>query len=435
MRKDNYDLEVTCSSDAALQSFLAGLSNALSLDQSGIDEFEDAIAQDDEFALAHAALARQFFIHGQSGASARHFEVAIACAGQVTARECSAIEITAAGVSGDPQATARAHTHIQEFPQDIFVLSQLVGPFSLLAFSGNPDWGRQCTTVLDDTRRHYSDDDWWHLTSRGFFAAESGELAQSRTLCERAWSIKENGNCAHSLAHLHFEACAIDEGRAFIDEWVNDYGGESEMRHHLIWHACLLALENGAGTDEVLSIYAQELDDKVCDPTPLETLSDNASLLWRCFLSGAEIPQSIREGLFKYIERKFGHTGFAFADLHRSIGTALNPEDSHHTKLENALREVAEKSESGAAICVQHTARAIGAFVNQDYISATETLEPILTDTVLLGGSNPQRRIIEETYVEACIRAKKHDAAIDILRKRNRPQSRLDQNLLQRCNA
>ena len=207
------------------------------------------------------------------------------------------------------------------------------------------------------------------------------------------------------------------------------------MRHHLIWHNCLLALENGVGADELVSIYERELDDKVCDPTPLETLSDNASLLWRCFLSGADIPVSIREDLFNYVERKFGHTGFAFADLHRSIGTALNPEDHHHAKLESALREIAKETESGAIRCAHHAAKAFGEFVSQDYNAATETLEPILTDTVLLGGSNPQRRIIEETYVEACIRANKHDAAREILWIRNRPQSRLDQILLQRCNA
>ena len=144
---------MTCRNDAALQSFLAGLDRALSLDQSGIDEFEDAIAQDAEFALAHAALARQLFIHGNAGVAARHFELAVSNAAQITPRERAAVEITAAGVNGDPQAMPRAHSHVDNYPQDIFVLSQLVGPFSLLAFSGSPDWGGQCATILENTRR------------------------------------------------------------------------------------------------------------------------------------------------------------------------------------------------------------------------------------------------------------------------------------------
>ena len=393
------------------------------------------IARDAEFALAHAALARQFFIHGQLDASARHFDLATANSGKITPRERDAIAITAAGVKGDPQATASARAHINTYPQDIFVLSQLVGPFSLLAFSGMADWRQQCAGILEETKRHYSQDDWWHLTSRGFFAAELGELSQSRSDCERAWSIEENGNCAHSMAHMHFEAGAIDEGRAFIDDWIGEYGSASEMRHHLIWHGCLLDIENGVDIDELVSIYARELDDAICDPTPLETLSDNASLLWRCFLGGANIPETMQRGLLNYVQRNFDHSGFAFADLHRSIGSALNQEGDKRNELEASLREVAEKTDSMASRCVQHAARAFGEFADENFHAAAESLKPILSDTILLGGSNPQRRIVEETYIEACIRAGKHEEAIAILHDRNQPPSKHDVNLLQRCNA
>ena len=44
------------------------------------------------------------------------------------------------------------------------------------------------------------------------------------------------------------------------------------------------------------------------------------------------------------------------------------------------------------------------AFTRRDYAAACSALQPILKDSVLLGGSNPQRRIVEETYIEACAR-------------------------------
>ena len=62
--KDDYGLELTCASDVALQAYLSGIQCALRLDAPGIKELTEAITEDEEFALAHAALGRQLLIHG-----------------------------------------------------------------------------------------------------------------------------------------------------------------------------------------------------------------------------------------------------------------------------------------------------------------------------------------------------------------------------------
>ena len=93
MFKDSYDLEVTCSSDAALQAYLSGTECSLRFDQPAISELFEAVTLDDDFALAHVALARQLFIHGLSSDVARHLDRALELKGQVTPRERATIDV------------------------------------------------------------------------------------------------------------------------------------------------------------------------------------------------------------------------------------------------------------------------------------------------------------------------------------------------------
>jgi len=432
--KDAYDLEVTCAGDAALQAYLSGTAESLRFDRPAIEEFTEAVAQDEEFALAHAALGRQLFIHGFGRESAQYFKLALSLKDRVTSREQDAIDVAAAAAKSDPEAIAMAKSHAASYPNDVFVLAHLLGPFGLLAFSGTRDWCAQNAALLEATRPAYREDDWWHLTSRGFSGAEQGQLAQARKDCERAWSISQNGNCAHSVAHMHFEAGVLDEGRDFINEWAADHGRQSNMRHHLMWHLSFLDLESGVDMCQVLQMYDRELDPAVNDPTPLETLCDNASFLWRCHLSDVEIPVKVREELLEYAENHFDFSGFAFADIHRAMATALHPRNKKHEDLMDQLSEFTTESGTRVARCVRQYAQGLGAFTNRAWGDAVNLLEPVLVDSVLIGGSNPQRRIIEETYLEACIRAGQNDKAVAILHRRNRECSVFDGNLLKRMN-
>lgn len=435
MFKDQYDLEVTCSGDAAMQAFLAGIDCSLRFDQPGIDEFTEAVAHDEEFALAHAALGRQLFIHGLGDESSRHMKLAASLKNRVTPREQNTIDVVVAAAGFDPQAMQMAQSHVANYPQDVFVLAHLLGPFGMLAFCGIPDWSAQNVALLEATRPAYPADDWWHTTTRGFFGAEQGKLAQARIDCERAWSLSENGNCAHSLAHLHFEAGALDEGRAFIQAWLSNNGRKSDMRHHLVWHLSFLDLESGVDMSQMLEIYDRELDPAISEPTPLETLCDNASFLWRGHLSGVEIPAPVREDLLRYADKYFGKCGFAFADIHRAMATALHPADRKHDDMIEELREVSALTGTRVAECVLQFATGIGAFVAHAYDDAVGFLEPAVADSVLIGGSNPQRRIIEETYVEACVRAGYYDKASAILTARDRGFSVFDNKLLEKISG
>jgi len=429
--KDAYDLEVTCASDAALQAYLAGINCALRFDRSGISELQDAVAHDDEFALGHATLSRQLFIHGFKDSSGVHMEKAVALARNATTRERRAIAAMRHVASFEPGAIDIVAAYVDTYPRDVFVLAYLLGPFGMLAFSGQADWCQQNLDLLKKTQPVYRENDWWHITTRGFFAAESGQLALARHECERAWSIDRNGNCAHTLAHYHFEADAGPEGRVFLENWLRDYADDSDMRHHMHWHMSLLDMEDDVSPKKIYELYDRELDHNVCDPMPLTTFSDNASFLWRSSLSGVAIAPAKCQALWEYAEKHYPRYGFGFADIHRVMAASLHPDSSIQKECANGLHAVAQESESRTAECLEIYAQGFRAYCNAAYDEAAELLAPVVADSVLLGGSNPQRRIVEDTYLAACLRAERHAEAREVVARRKRKNSKFDQRILQ----
>lgn len=427
MHKDNYGLTVTCVSDRAFAAFQSGIACALSLDNPGINELTLAVQEDPNFALAHAALARQLLIHGFIEKSASHSVKAETLSPGVNRREQGAIQVILAAVRFQADALSLAQAHVQQTPRDVFVLSHLLGPFGLLAFSGQRDWREQNIVLLKQIQNDYSTDDWWHKTTFGFMAAETGDLVKARRLGENAWQIQENGSCAHTLAHVHFEQGAVEEGRQFIQDWCLAYGGHSDMRHHLIWHLALLSLETG-DQETLLDVYKEELDAELCDPMPLSTLSDNASLLWRCVLNNLVVPARTSRNVMDYAQQKYPQVGFPFADVHRSMMTALQSKQEQREWLDQLNQLDSETGQS-----VTEFTKGFSAFVDGDYQKVITILERVLDNSVLLGGSNPQRRIVEETYMEACIRKQRFDPVRRLLQERQRMRaSPADDILLKR---
>ena len=206
------------------------------------------------------------------------------------------------------------------------------------------------------------------------------------------------------------------------------------MRHHLIWHLALLDLESGVDIDEIYEVYDRELDPRVNDPMPLTTLSDNAAFLWRCVLAGRTTSAATIGNLLAYAKTNYAKCGFCFVDVHKAMGTALQADGEKHQELLDELHGIAEKRGTQVASSIEIFAKSFGAFANHAYEDTVNLLEPVLKDSLLLGGSNPQRRIIEDTYLEACMRSDQYAKAHAILLERNRASSSFDQNLLTRIN-
>jgi tetratricopeptide (TPR) repeat protein len=393
---DLYDQEVTCASQAALDGYLDGVDAAMTLDRSGIPELERAIEHDPEFALAHVLLARQYLIYGHADRIARHVDLADLHKSNASQWEQSSVTVMSASLRHDQSALEMALAHARSNPRDVLVLLHIIGPFGLLAFSGRRDWREQNTQLVEDVRPHYSNDDWWMQATRGFTYAESGELDTAIAAAEQSWKLRETGNSAHSIAHALFERAEHDAGLRFLDEWDARLGPRSDLLHHMTWHRALLMLELGK-SDDLLAYYSDSLANGGPNTPPLDTFADNVSLLWRLNLRGVEIPGDFWLATYALWQQYFEEPGFVFADLHSAVVQSQRTE--------------AERDEFASSLpstAIANCARAFAAFVDEDYETAVPMLEDAVDDALLFGGSNPQRRLLQETLDEAIVRSRQN---------------------------
>ena len=72
MFKDTRGCVLTTNNHQAYEIFLKGLEKYLSLDETGIPEFEQSILYDNEFSIAYVLLARQYSINGELNLSKKH---------------------------------------------------------------------------------------------------------------------------------------------------------------------------------------------------------------------------------------------------------------------------------------------------------------------------------------------------------------------------
>jgi len=394
--KDPYDYDVTTDDEASFNHFIVGLNEYLSLDHSGISSFLKAIKCDPQFVLALLLLARQFAINGKPKESTYYLELAVKFRDNATKREQGIVNVMQLILSGDSQSLNLALSHIQEFPRDIIVLSQVLGPFGLLAFSGTLDWRERNLKIINELDPLFPSNDWWFMTTKSFIYAENGNIDNACLLGEEAWGLQENGNCAHTIAHVHYESGSYIQGRSFINECLSSPKKTSNMEHHLRWHDALLAIKLGK-FDEIINIYSDfllEFD----TTTPLEYLADNASLLWYCIINDIKVPDAWLAEIYNYTKKQYPEIGFKFVDMHRSMmSVILNNQQRADYINEFALNDNDD-------LCMR-LSKGFMKFYDKEYNQSAKHFSKILDQAVVFGGSNAQRNIIIETYESAARKA------------------------------
>lgn len=363
-----------CPDPEARMLFEKGLDYALKLDRPGICELGKSVECYPEFALAYGLLGWQQHIHGYREA-ARESLIAAKVRDQ-TPYEQSVIEIIDSCLSFSPSAIQQCYRHLAVMPDDRFVLALLLGPFGLLAFSNDQNWKEKNVWLVDSLAKHYSEDDWWYCTTKAFVLGECNYLEQAHQAAERAWSLNQNGNTAHAMAHVLFELGDHKQGGEFLDHWHHAYGETSDMAHHLRWHQSVIYYDLDRSS-QTSTFYQDYLDPAVSDPMPLTTISDNASFLWRCHLNGHTVSEDSIQCLSDYIHKHFPETGFGFVDLHRDMLLAL----MDHPDLALAGEFFP----------------AFQAYSRGDYQHSANLLEVMMERVICLGGSNPQRRVVWDT--------------------------------------
>jgi tetratricopeptide (TPR) repeat protein len=375
---------VTTSSEEAFTQYLAAV-DAILAGRTDVDGFiAAALSHDGDMVMAWVLRSLRERGRGQVDASLAALGRAAAVARAATERERSVLAFFDASFGSDHFETERRGLdHLRSYPRDRIVVWNMHFLYNLRL------------PAIDRRERHRSfaeehaaawDDDWFLLGERAFIATEAGEHVKARALAERALTARpENAPAAHAMAHAMLETGATSEGRAWLGEWLQEWGPASTSACHLTWHHALLQLADGESAaaarrlDEILDYSDQ----------PLAALIDGASLMWRLELEGwpEQLPWTV-------LKDRPALPGFVFGALHRALVLAglRRPEQ---------IRADAEHLDSVTA----EACRALADYVEGDTRAAADRLLAHEPDLVTIGGSRAQLEVLDDTLIASLARS------------------------------
>ncbi|WP_217474034.1 tetratricopeptide repeat protein [Stutzerimonas stutzeri] len=431
--RDRYDLPLSTTSALAAERYQTGVDLLLSLWPGAAEVLEDAIAVDPDFALAHAARARLHAIRAEvTEARAKVAKALELVSTFATERERSHVATLYFALNGQaPKALESALVHLDQWPNDILIMSLPLGAFGLFAFSGMADHDQARVDLVEKHARHFGDDDWWFLNYRGWSHGENGNIELGRKLTQRSLEVRwNNANAAHANAHVLHEAGAHDEAGAFLQDWLPGYDRNGILHGHVAWHGALVALEAG-DAERALAIYTDNVAPPVTTGVPVNVVSDTSSFLWRLQAYGHPVPAGLWEEAVAYSTPYFRQAGFAFADFHMALLAAATGDQPALEQRVAVLDEMVQSNALPAGSVVPTLCRAAHAFANEDYAACARLLEPVAADVARIGGSGAQREIVEDTLVVALMRAGETQKAHALIDKRlHRRPSRRDSRWL-----
>jgi hypothetical protein len=229
---------------------------------------------------------------------------------------------------------------------------------------------------------------------QAFAHVETGAVDSGREKIVRA--LAKNPRDAHGmhiLAHVHYEAGEVAEGRRRLADFIVGYPRAGLLHCHINWHRALWALVAG-DEGEAWTLYNESVaPDSIWGPA-LNVLTDAASFLWRAELMGAKPPAGEWDQVASYAKREFPRPGLAFVDVHAALAAAMTDDGAE-------VEARAAGTRGPAQPVVALAAKGFTAFVRKDWQGAIDAFGAMLPEHERLGGSRAQRDLFEETLLAA----------------------------------
>lgn len=419
-RLESRGLPLSTRSDLAAESYRDGVDLLLSAWPGADVAFDEAIAADPDFALAHAARARLHAIRVEMPAArARITTAAEAVARHGTERERSHVAVLALAIEGrSAEALHAALAHAEAWPRDVVILGLPLGAFGLFAFSGMADHDQARVDLCERHVRHFDAEDWWFLNYRGWSHAENGAVALGREITQRSHELRRaNANAVHALSHAMFEEGAGEDADRLISGWLPGYDRSGTLHGHIAWHACLAALERG-DVEGALARYTAHVQPSASLGLPLNVMTDTISFLWRMQAYGHVVPAGLWEAAAGYAAPLYGKAGFPFADVHMAMLDAATVQRAAVESRAAALATLVKAGALAAGPVVPAICRAALAFTEGDDAGCVRLLEPLAGEVARIGGSGAQRQIVEDTLLVALMRSGQAEKARALLDRR-----------------
>jgi len=403
MSVDRYGLKLSTASATARDAYVAGCDCLLSATAGAEMHLQAAVAADPRFALAHAALARAYFVVAKVAEARASAATARALGPSASPREQGHVHALCLAIEGKPvDALAATRAHLAGHPRDAMVLAPATGVFGLIGFSGRQGREPEQVALLEPLVPQLGDD-WWFQCVHAFALEEVGRLDEARGWIERSMSANpRNAHGAHIKAHVHYEAGEERAAADYLDTWMPEYPRESLLHCHLSWHVAMFALSLG-DMDKAWRVYRAQVHPAGGSWGPaLNSVTDSTSFLWRAELAGEPRREELWREACEIAASSFPKTGISFVDVHAALARIAAGQG-----IDSLLHELRERDAAGklpAGSVVYRLAEGFAAFGRGDWAGATGVLEAALRETVRIGGSRAQRDLVEYTLLAAYLK-------------------------------
>ena len=408
MLQDRYGNALSTSSVAARDAYVAGVDRYLAADAGVEDALAQAVAEDENFALAHLAIARNRQIFGDGAGARAALARARAVAGGLTAREAGQMQTLGLLIEGKgAEGYKAARVQLSEYPRDVMVAQTCLGVFGLIGFSGQPGREAENLALAEILAPHYGDD-WWFLCLLAFAQMEAGQVGPAAASIEASLAGNpRNGNGAHYRSHLYYETGETEAGLGYLQDWLAGYDRTGVLHCHLSWHVALWSLAKGDVT-AMWALIDKDIAPEVSASPPLNVLTDMAAILYRAELAGVDVPGERWRTISDFAARYFPRPGLAFADVHAALAHAMAGNGE-------ALARIIEGARGPAGDMVKVLGQAFAALAAADWPAACADLTVVMADHQRIGGSRAQRDLIEYALAGVLLRLGRGDEARRLL--------------------
>lgn len=415
MLQDRYGNDLSTTSAAARDAYVAGVDSIMAAAPGTDAEFARAIAADDNFALAHVALARTKQLLGRGHEAKAPLARALELAPGTTPREQSQIAIFQKILTGQaPAALEAIRAHLKTWPRDAMALAPATGVFGLIGFSGQVGREIEQLAFMESFASHYGDD-WWYLTQLAFAQIEVGKFDDGLKNIDAALrDYPRSAHSAHIRGHLFYELGEREAGLAFLNDWMRDYSRDGLMHCHNSWHQAIWSLETGQ-RDEAWRLYRESVSPSGAWGPQVNVATDAPAFLLRAEMAGEPRKPELWRELGDYASKWFGKPGLSFVDMHTVLAYAMAGDT-------DKLAGFMDSPRGSAGDMVPAMARGFTAYANGDWKRAEAEIEPLLDTHERLGGSRAQRDLLEYTTVVSKLKGGKAAEARAMIEKR-RPNS------------
>ena len=411
--KDCRGLELSAASIEAVQAFDETITAYLGLRPDTGDKLKAIFEADPEMPMAHCLKGYFFHLMGSGGLLPRArqaFDTATRFVASATPREQAHVKALGLWCDDDHQGAGAVWEDIlQDHPLDALALRLA---HHAHFYSGDAAAMRasidRVFPAWDESLSGYG----FVLGMRAFAYEESGNYAEAEktgrlaveTQADDPWAI-------HAVAHVMEMQDRQREGIEWIKGLEPHWVDANNFRYHLWWHRALMHLGVGEN-EEVLRLYDEDLWD--ADSDEYLDLCNDVALLSRLEMQGVDVGERWLPVADKVKGRTKEHI-LSFIDAHFAIALgAVGDWQSAEQLVETfSIRGGQIRDTIGAPLCRALVAHRRGAFGD-----ALSELKTIHGDIRRIGGSNAQRDLFEQIYINAAIGAGELSTACSLLEGR-----------------